>query len=116
MRITHFYNATSKSAQYMHYDFEHAHGSIYSRYNNPSQSKIRAWLNIVDEYNNNCGVHHVMIKGVEQTLQYNNYVKIVGASSHFFSTISSFIDLDNNETYLMKETHCSTYACLYKGV
>ena len=111
MRITHVFTETSKNALYMHYDYEHGHGTIYTRYERPSQSKIRAWHSIEDDYNSNEGVHQINIKGVTKTLCYNHDLKIVGASSHFFSTIASFEDLDTGEIWLVKETHVNTYAC-----
>lgn len=111
IRVTQLFGNNSKNAQYMHYDYEHAHGTIWSRYERPSQNKVDAWNDIVSLYNSNIGVHSVKIKGVEHTLQYNYDVKMVGASSHFFSTIASFEDLDDGKTYLIKETHCNTYMC-----
>ena len=111
MRITQFFGTNSKNAQYMRYDYQHAHGSVYSRYSRPSQAKIRSWDDIVDGYRANEGVHTVMIKGVEHTLQYNHDVRVVGASSHFYRTIASFEDIDTGVIYLVKETHCNTYMC-----
>lgn len=111
MKITQFFGKDSKNAQYMRYDFEHAHGTIYSRYERPSQNKIRAWVDIVDAYNTDNGIHTIVIKGTNHNLQYNGDIKIVGASSHFFSTIASFEDLDDHTIYLIKETHANTYMC-----
>lgn len=111
MKITQFFGNDSKNAQYMRYDYEHAHGSIYTRYNNPSDAKIRAWLNISDDYNSNNCIHEVMIKGIKYNLEYNHDLKMVGASSHFFSTIASFIDVETGEVFLVKETHANTYMC-----
>ena len=111
MRITQFFGATSNNAKYMRYDFDHAHGTVYSRYERPSQAKIRSWDDIVDGYRANNGVHTVTIKGVAHTLQYNDDVRVAGASSHFYSTIASFEDLDTHVIYLIKETHANTYMC-----
>ena len=111
MRITQFFGTNSKNAEYMRFDFNHAHGTVYSRYERPSQAKIRSWDDIVDSYKANKGIHTVSIKGIEHTLQYNDDVRVAGASSHFYSTIASFEDLDTGVIYLVKETHANTYMC-----
>lgn len=111
MRITQFFGTKSRNAQYMRYDYEHGHGTVYSRYDRPSQAKIRSWDDIVEGYRANKGIHTVVIKGVEHTLQYNDDVCVAGASSHFYSTIASFEDLDTGVVYLIKETHVNTYMC-----
>ena len=111
MRITQFFGAMSKNAQYMRWDYEHAHGTVYSRYERPSQAKMRSWNNIVDGYRANDGIHHISIKGVEHTLHYRYDVRAAGVSSHFYSTIASFEDIDTGIVYLVKETYCNTYMC-----
>lgn len=111
IRTTQFFSNNSKNAQYMRYDYEHAHGTIWSRYERPSQNKINAWDDIQSLYNSDLGVHEVIIKGKKHHLQYQYDLKIVGASSHFFSTIASFEDIDDGVIYLIKETHCNTYIC-----
>lgn len=111
IRVTQFFKATSNTAQGMHYDLDHAHGTIYSRYGRPSQQKIRAWENIIQEYCSNGGLCEVMLRGQLHHWEYNHDCAIVGASSHFFSTCATFTDLDTNIKYIVKETHANTYAC-----
>ena len=111
MRITQFFGTNSKNANYMRYDFEHAHGTVYSRYERPSQAKIQAWVDILEAYQSNAGVHEVTIKDIKHNIEYRNDLCVVGASSHFFSTIASFEDLDTRVIYLVKETHANTYMC-----
>lgn len=111
MNITQFFSKDSKNAGYMRYDYHHAHGTIYSRYTRPSQAKIQAWVNIVDAYNLDGGVHHCVIKGKEHIIQYLGDVKMANAGCQFFSTIASFKDFDDDTIYLIKETHANTYMC-----
>ncbi len=113
MRITHVFKETSKNADFMRYDFEHYNmmRSIYSAYSNPSSAKISAYNELVNDYNSNQGKHNVLVKGKEIHLQYRYDIRVCGASSHFFSTIASFTDLDTGDVYLIKETHANTYMC-----
>lgn len=127
MRITHVFKSTSNNAKYMRYDYNHARGDIFTRYNHPSNAKIRAWQGIIDDYTfNDClyidvndrkiQCKTVLIQGKKHYIKYNGDIAIVGASSHFFSTIASFDDLETGQTWLVKETHCNTYACLYEDI
>jgi hypothetical protein len=118
MRITHVFKETSKQAQYMRYDFEHfsKHRSIYDAYATPSRNKIGAWMSIQYDYETNNGLHAIQVGREFKSLQYNNDIRVTGASSHFFSTIASFTDTETGEIWLIKETHCNTYACLYGNV
>ena len=112
MKITHFFSNNSKNANDMRYDFEHyvVTRSIYSAYNNnPSQSKVSAYNAIQDDYKK--GRHNVTVKGKQLELQYRYDLRVTAASSHFFSTIASFIDINTGKIYLVKETHCNTYMC-----
>ena len=111
IRITQFFKATSQAAQRMHYDYEHKRGTVFSRYDRPSQAKIQSWCDIVDSYTDNGGYIEVMFRGQLHHWQYNYDVAVVGASSHFYSTIASFKDVDTGIKYLVKETHANTYAC-----
>ena len=111
MRITQLFSATSKNAQYMHYELEHAHGTIFSRYTRPSQSKIQSWNDIHNKYISDCGVHEFTIKGVKHILHYNGDLKIANAGCQFYSTIATFTDYDNNKKYIVKETYANTYMC-----
>ena len=111
MRITHFFRIGSKNAMYMRSDYDHAHGTIYTRYVRPSEAKIRAWENIKSAYILDNGVHQIYFNGALHTLQYNYDLRVAGTSSNFFSTIASFEDIDTGKTYLIKETHANTYMC-----
>ncbi len=118
MRITHLFKETSKQADYMRYDFNKypVTNSIWSAYNNPSDAKISAYQHILDDYKTNNGLHAIQVGRYFKSLQYNNDMRVTGASSHFFSTIASFTDTETQEIYLIKETHYNTYACkLLKG-
>lgn len=127
MRITHVFKSSSNNAKSMIYDYNHAHGDIFSRYNRPSNNKIRAWSDILVDYTfNDCQYidinnreikcKTVLIQGKKHHIKYNGDIAIVGASSHFFSTIASFDDIETGQTWLIKETHCNTYACLYEDI
>lgn len=124
MRITHFFNDTSKNAQDMHYDAEHGKGDIYDAYNKPSQSKICAYHDILNEYlYNDTSMLGVPCKSIlvphklgklcdTMFIRYiNGTLNVAGASSHFFSTVAIFEDVETNERYIIKETHCNTYMC-----
>lgn len=113
MRITHVFKETSKQADYMRYDYNKypVGNSIWSAYNNPSSAKINAYCRILDDYKTNNGLHAIQVGRHFKSLQYNNDLRVTGASSHFFSTIASFTDTETQEIYLIKETHCNTYAC-----
>ena len=111
MRITQFFGTNSRNANNMRYDFEHyaVTRSIYSAYNNPSHSKVSAYYAIQDDYKK--GRHIVTVKGKQMELQYRYDLRVTGASSHFFSTIASFTDVNTGVIYLIKETHANTYMC-----
>lgn len=113
MRITHVFNETSKNADYMRYDFEHfpKGRSIFHAYATPSHAKIDSYETIKRDYETHEGVHVVNIKGVSTVLQYNDDLRVTGASSHFYSTIASFYAPKTGDTWLVKETHANTYAC-----
>lgn len=113
MRITHVFKETSKNAEYMRYDFYHTaqNRTIYDAYTTPSNNKVGAWISIQFDYGNNNGLHAIQVGRQFKSLQYNNDVRVTGASSHFFSTIASFTDTDTCEIWLIKETHANTYAC-----
>ena len=113
MRITHVFKETSKNAGYMHYDFEHypKGRSIYFAYNKPSWNKVASWMSIQEDYESNNGLHAIQVGREFKSLQYNNDIRVTGASSHFFSTIASFTDTNTGEIWLVKETHANTYAC-----
>lgn len=124
MRITQFFKATSKNAQYMHFDLEHPKGGIYEAYKNASKAKICAFESIRNEYTYN----DTIILGVpcktliapkslnklngKMYLRYiNGTLNVCGASSHFFSTVAIFEDVETEKRYIIKETHANTYMC-----
>lgn len=113
MRITHVFKETSKNADYMRYDFNHYKSgrTIYDAYNNPSGAKVNAYFAIINDYETNNGLHAIQVGRNFKSLQYNNDIRVCGASSHFFSTIASFTDTTTGEIYLIKETHANTYVC-----
>lgn len=113
MKITHVFNETSKQADYMRYDFAHStiYNTIYSAYNNPSHAKISAYERIKTDYKANDGLHAIQVGRQIKSLQYNNDMRVVAASCHFFTTIASFTDTITNDIYLIKETHANTYCC-----
>lgn len=128
MIITHFYKETSKQVQYMNYDVTHVKGDIFDAYNNPSQSKIYAFNSIRDDYTHNdtsvMGIpcKTVIVPASLKKLNNKMYLRyiagtlnVVGASSHFFSTIAVFEDVETEKRYLVKETHCNTYMCELLG-
>ena len=95
----------------MRYDFEHYNitRSIHNAYSNPSIAKINAYNAIEKDYMK--GRHFITVKGKQLELQYRYDLRVTGASSHFFSTIASFTDVNTGKIYLVKETHCNTYMC-----
>ena len=111
MKITQFFGKNSRNAQYMRYDYEHAHGSIFDRYNSPSTAKVNTYFEIIDIYESNNGVQGIFIKGKPDYFEYQHDIKIAGASSHFYSTIASFKRLSDGKLFLIKETHANTYMC-----
>ena len=115
MRITHVFKESSKASQSMKWDFEHydIFNTIFSAYQNPSQSKIQAFYSIKYDYEKNEGLHAVQVGREVKSLHYNKDIRVTGASSHFFSTIASFTDTETGAIWLIKETHCNTYATIY---
>lgn len=113
MRITHVFKETSKSANVMRWDYEHYNclRDIYTAYEKPSCAKVNSWYAIINDYETNNGLHAIQVNRTFKSLQYNNDVRVTGASSHFFSTIASFTDTETGEIWLIKETHVNTYAC-----
>lgn len=67
-------------------------GSIYEAYNNPSSAKKNAYYEI------ECRAY--------STDGYNHDLTVVGASSHFFSTMYSYTD--EQGTHIVYDTHSDT--------
>ena len=122
MRITHIYKETSKQAAYMRRDaITHSHCDIYDAYNNPSRAKVISFDNIKYDYMHNDtekdGIPCKTVFTPQGTLYltYRGDISVVGASSHFYSTIATFNDVyRDNGVWVIKETHCNTYATWMK--
>ena len=113
MRITHVFEETSKAASQIVREFNYypIHRDIYDAYDKPSRFKIASYHAIVNDYETNNGLHAVQVGRVFKSLQYNNDIRVTGASSHFYSTVASFTDTETGEIWVIKETHCNTYMC-----
>lgn len=124
MRITHFYKAGSKAAHYMNRDLTLAMGDIYDAYNAPSINKVRAFNDIRNEYCFNetkiLGIpcKTLLVPAFVGKLNNTMFVRYISgtynvcsASSHFFSTVALFEDIETEKRYIIKETYANTYMC-----
>lgn len=124
MRITQFFNDNSKNAEDMHWNIDHTKGDIYEAYNRPSKAKINAFESIRNEYTYNdtivCGIPCKTIIAPRSIgklcdKMYIRYIRgtlnVAGASSHFFSTVAIFEDVETGENYIIKESYANTYMC-----
>ena len=113
MRITHYYKENTKAASYMINEFNHSNifNTIYSAYERPSYAKVQAYNALIMDYKTNNGLHAIQVGREFKSLQYNGDIRVISASCHVFTTIASFTDTNNGDIYLIKETHCNTYAC-----
>lgn len=84
---TSLYNAIK--SDYMHRGL----GSIFEAYAKPSSKKVKSYLDIENR--------------AKMTAGYNNDLRVVGASSHFYSTIYSYVV--DGATYVVKDTASNTY-------
>ena len=118
MRITHIYKETSKAAAYMRHDAITSTGrDIYDAYSNPSRAKVSSFDSIKYDYlhndteRNGIPCKTVLTPDGIKYLTYRHDISVVGASSHFYSTIATFNDADKDGgVWVVKETHCNTYA------
>ena len=87
--------ATTKQGQGIIHDLHtrYGHDDIWDAYTRPSAAKVRAWRQIEATATTTPG--------------YNHDLQIVGASSHFFSTVYSYTDADGQ--HIIKDTHANTY-------
>ena len=88
--------ASTKKGQEIINDFYRAvsnHKTIYTAYNNASYAKQNAWNEIKAR--------------AKDTEGYENNLSIVGASSHFFSCIYSYVQ--DGIRYIVKDTHSNTF-------
>lgn len=85
---------TTQKAQGIISDYRRtAARTIFEAYTRPSSNKIRAYYDIE--------------KRAKETPGYNYDLKVVGAGSHFFSTVYSITE--NGTTYVIKDTRANTY-------
>lgn len=68
-------------------------GDIFNAYSKPSAAKIRSYRDIERRATGTAG--------------YNHDLKVTAASSHFYSTIYSFIQ--NGIKYIVKDTYANTF-------
>lgn len=114
MRITHIFKVTSNQAMNMRRELKYypVGRDIYSVYNNPSRAKVNVYNSIHDSYEDDYRIHDFYMNNkFIGRFKYNGNLRVTGSSSHFFSTIATFTNLDTDEIWLVKETHANTYAC-----
>lgn len=114
MRITHIFKVTSNQSLNMRKEFKYypVGRDIYSAYNNPSGAKVNAYNSILDSYEGDDRIHDFYMNNkFIGRFKYNGNLRVTGSSSHFFSTIATFTNLDTDEIVLVKETHANTYMC-----
>ena len=87
--------ATTKAGQRIIWEFNNIYsGGIYDAYDRPSRRKVHAYEEIRDR--------------AKQTSGYNFDLRVVGKSSHFFSTIYS-VKNDDGTTSIIKDTANNIY-------
>ena len=108
-------NKGTKAHKYLMYDWKHAHGGIYDRYVKPSQYKVSSFEDIIRLYNcyydelNYLAYFEPKTKKMYTLVYEKGTIKIAGASSHFYSTVALFRDLQSGKHFIVKETHVNTY-------
>ena len=89
---------TTKAGQAIINDYErvqrYGRETIYTAYGRPSTTKVNAYNAISDRANATAGYQHDL--------------SVVGAGSHFFSTIYSIVD-EIGRVWLIKDTASNTY-------
>jgi len=87
-------NPFTKKGRGILYDYEHCnYGDIEDAYTRPSCTKVRTYREIEQR--------------AENTPGYNNDLKVVAKSSHFYSTIYTYTD--GGTTFIVKDTPSYTY-------
>ena len=118
MVVTHVFKTDSSNGQAMIHDaIISSHRDIYDLYERPSCNKVNAFESLKNEYMfNDTTILGIPCKTVRfphnviKYLTYNGDISCVNGSSHFFTTIATFKDVETNEFYAIKETHANTYA------
>lgn len=124
MVVTHVFKETSKQAQYIKHDaIMYSHIDIYDAYATPSRNKVNAFNALKNEYMfNDTTVLGIPCKTVRMPnnvikyLVYKGDISVVAHSSHFFTTIATFDDVETGDIWAIKETHCNTYAVKMWGL
>ena len=118
MVVTHLFKTSSKVGQsIIRETITHAHIDVYDLYERPSRNKVNAFNALKNEYMFNdtvvLGIPSKTVRfpnNVIKYLTYNGDISCVAGSSHFFTTVATFKDVETNELYAIKETHANTYA------
>lgn len=118
MVVTHLFKTSSNNGQSMIHDaITNKHMDIYDLYERPSRNKVIAFNSLKDEYMfNDTSILGIPCKTVRfpnnviKYLTYNGDISCVNGSSHFFTTIATFKDVETDDLYAIKETHANTYA------
>ena len=118
MVVTHVFKESSKQAATIKRDaIMHNHADIYDVYITPSRNKVNAFNALKNEYMYNdttvLGIPCKTVRFPNNVIHYLKYrgdISVVAHSSHFFTTVATFDDIENNCIYVIKETHCNTYA------
>lgn len=92
--MTEIKNTTKKALGIMNDLLYRGYDDIYSAYGRPSYYKVNAWREIEER--------------ARATSGYNHDLHIVGASSHFFSTVYSYTEEDGT-LCIVKDTHANTF-------
>lgn len=118
MVVTHVFKTDSNNGQTMIHDTITSYRrDIYDLYDHPSRNKVNAFEALKNEYMfNDTTILGIPCKTVRfphnviKYLVYNGDISCVNGSSHFFTTIATFQDVETDELYAIKETYANTYA------
>ena len=92
--MTEIKNTTKKAMGIMDDLMRQGERDIYAAYGKPSSAKVAAFYEIAERARNTEG--------------YNYDLHIVGAGSHFFSTVYSYTESDGT-LCIVKDTACNTF-------
>lgn len=118
MVVTHVFTTSSKVGRSIIHDvITHTCKDIYDLYVRPSSNKVNAYYALVNDYTfNDTTILGIPCKTVRfphnviKYLTYNHDISCVAGSSHFFTTLATFKDVETGDLYAIKETHANTYA------